>query len=196
MTQNRRMGVESSKVRARFVEAAELILREEGYHAISARHVAARAELKTQLLYYYFRTMDDLLLAVLRGINERRLVRFDEALASPQPLRALWALNIDPSGAMLGSELASIAGHREAIREEIVAAARQFRAAQIAAVSRLLAARGVKADDPAAGLVMIAVGLARTMVIEEALGLSEGHAEALAIVDAALTRLGEPPLPG
>jgi AcrR family transcriptional regulator len=193
MTQNRRMGVESSKVRARFVEAAELILREEGYHAISARHVAARADLKTQLLYYYFRTMDDLLLAVLRGINERRLIRFDEALASPQPLRAIWAINMDPSGATVGSEMASIAAHREAIREEIVASARQFRAAQVAAVARLLAARGVKATDPAAGLVMLAVGLARTMVIETALGLSEGHAEALAIVDATLTRLGEPP---
>jgi len=63
------MGVESSKVRARFVDAAEELLRSEGYLAISARQVAAKAGLKTQLLYYYFRTMDDLILEVVKRIN-------------------------------------------------------------------------------------------------------------------------------
>jgi len=46
------------------VEAAEQLLREQGYVAISARQVADKAGLKPQLLYYYFRTMDELVLAV------------------------------------------------------------------------------------------------------------------------------------
>src|SRR3546814_1756680 len=89
MAQTRRMGVESSPRRAMFIDAAEEILRSVGYVGISARQVAAQAGLKTQLLYYYFLTMDDLILAVVRRINERRLQRLDEALASPEPLRAL-----------------------------------------------------------------------------------------------------------
>jgi TetR/AcrR family transcriptional regulator len=194
MAQTRRMGVENSKMRTLFVEAAEALLREEGYMSISARQVAAKAGLKTQLLYYYFQTMDDLILAVVKRINERRQQRFEEALAAANPLRAIWELNSDPSSAAVSAELTSIATHREAIREEIVRSAQQFRSQQIEAVSRLIGARG-KADYPAAGLVMIAIGVARTIITESALGLTEGHAEALAIIDRALYELApESPL--
>ncbi len=191
MAQTRRMGVEGSKMRALFLDAAEAILREEGYVGISARQVAAKAGLKTQLLYYYFLTMDDLILAVVRRINERRRERFDEALAAPDPLRALWALSSDPSSAALSAELTSIAVHREAVRAEIVRAAQAFRALQIKEVSRLLGERGGK-DYPAAGMVMIAAALGRTLVNESAVGLSDGHQEALEIVERVLKDLGSP----
>lgn len=191
MAQTRRMGVEGSKIRTLFVDAAEEILRDEGYLEISARQVAAKAGLKTQLLYYYFRTMDDLILAVVRRINERRLQRFEEAVAAPEPLRALWEMSSDPSGAALSAELTTIAIHREAIREEIVRSAQQFRALQSQAVTRLLGPRAGK-GYPAAGMVMIAAALARTIVNESALGLTEGHQEALAIVEQVLKELGRP----
>ncbi|MDF0544822.1 helix-turn-helix domain containing protein [Sphingobium sp. H39-3-25] len=176
-------------MRARFVDAAEAILSEVGEHGISARLIAQRAELKTQLLYYYFRTMDDLLRAVVQRVNERRLARFEEALAAPEPLRALWELMSDPSAAALAAELSSIANHREAVRDEIVSAAREFRILQTQAVEALLPAQAEN-DSPhgAAGVVMIAASLARMIVNETALGLTEGHAEALAIVEHMLAR--------
>lgn len=185
------MGAQGSQVRARFVDAVETILREEGYHGISARQVAARAGLKTQLLYYYFRTMDDLLLAVVQRVNERRLERFEKALASPEPLRALWELNSDPSAAALAAELTSIATHREAIRAEIVEFATKFRRLQSEAVEQLIPPTG---DYTSAGLVMIAAALARMIATESALGLTQGHAEALAIVETMLGRLEKPKL--
>jgi hypothetical protein len=43
-----------------------------------------------------------------------------------------------------------------------------------------------------AGVVMIAAALARMLVNESALGLTEGHAEALAIVEQLLERFAEP----
>lgn len=185
MAQERRMGAESSKNRALFLDATEDILREEGYSSISARKIASRAGLKTQLLYYYFRTMDDIILAVVRRINERRLERFGEALASPDPLRAMWAMNSEPTNAALAAELTSIASHREAIRAEIVRSAQHFRALQVEAASRLLPRRSAE-DYPAAGVVLIAAALARALVTESALGLTEGHAEALMIVERVL----------
>jgi AcrR family transcriptional regulator len=177
-------------MRARFVDAAEAILSEVGEHGISARLIAQRAELKTQLLYYYFRTMDDLLRAVVQQVNERRAARFEEALAAPEPLRALWELMSDPSSAVLAAELSSIANHREAVRDEIVNAARDFRILQTKAVEALLPAQAGN-DSPygAGGVVMIAASLARMIVNETALGLTEGHAEALAIVEHMLARL-------
>jgi len=189
--QPRRLGLEGSQTRARFIDAAEDVLRDEGLPGLTARQVAAKAGLKTQLLYYYFRTMDDLILALVRRVNERRLERFEAALASPEPLRALWQINSDPSGAALASELTSIATHREAIRAEIVRSAQSFRAMQIEAVSRLLAPQA-RGNGSAAGIVMIAVALARTIVAESSLGLTEGHEEALAIIEQTLQRLSAP----
>jgi AcrR family transcriptional regulator len=189
IAQPRRLGAEGSKMRERFVDAAEAILCEEGSHGVSARLVAAKAGLKTQLLYYYFRTMDDLLLAVVRRVNERRSARFDEALASPEPLRALWKLNSDSSAAALATQLTAIATNREAVRAEIVTSARDFRIRQTEAVARLLPADWPADAGAAAGLLMIAAALGRMLVTEAVMGLSEGHTEALAIVEKTLASL-------
>ena len=122
--QPRRMGVEGSKQRELLVTAAEQLLREEGYAAISARRVTGKAGLKTQLLYYYFQTMDDLILEVVRRITDSRLRRFEEALASPDPLQAIWELSSDPTGAIMAAELTALAGHRDSIRNQIIKQAR------------------------------------------------------------------------
>jgi AcrR family transcriptional regulator len=182
MAQSRRMGVEGSKQRTILMDATEAVLCDEGYAGISARNVAVKAGLTKQLLYYYFRTMDDLILAVVQRINERRMLLFNEALASSDPLSALWALNSDPSGATLATELTAIASHRDTVRAEIVASAQQFRTLQVRAFSELLAKRNI-VDPAAAGIVMIAAALAKTITSEAALGLTEGHAEALMIVE-------------
>jgi predicted GNAT family N-acyltransferase len=54
---------------------------------------------------------------------------------------------------------------------------------QVQAVARLLAHRKNEAEYPAAGIVLIAVALGRTLVSESALGLTVGHKEALAIIE-------------
>jgi TetR/AcrR family transcriptional regulator len=187
----RRMGVESSKQRTVLIDAAEAILCDEGYIGISARNVASRAGLTKQLLYYYFRTMDDLILALVRRINERRLERFEASLASTEPLKMLWALNSDSSGATLATELTAIASHRDAVRAEIINSAQQFRALQVRAVTELLA-KHEKFGRSAAGIVMIAAALAKTITSEAALGLTEGHAEALLIVEQMLAEFSAP----
>lgn len=191
MAQTRRMGVEGSKQRTVLMDAAEAILCDEGYIGISARAVANKAGLTKQLLYYYYRTMDDLILAVVRRINERRLERFEGAIASSEPLKMLWALNSNPSGATLATELTAIASHRDAVRAEIITSAQQFRALQVRTVAKLLAKRK-KTRYSAAGIVMFAAALAKTITSEAALGLTEGHPEALAIVEKMLADLSKP----
>ena len=52
--------------RGALLDAAEQLMLEEGYAAVTSRRVAAQAGLKPQLVHYYFRTMDDLFLAVFR----------------------------------------------------------------------------------------------------------------------------------
>ena len=59
----RRMGPETSETRMALLDATERVLRSEGYAAVSSRRIAQEAGLKQQLVYYYFHTMDELLLA-------------------------------------------------------------------------------------------------------------------------------------
>ena len=78
----RRIGAEDSKTRAQLLDAAEQLLLEEGYAAVTSRRVAAKAGLKPQLVHYYFRTMDDLFLEVFRRRAEENLARFERAVAA------------------------------------------------------------------------------------------------------------------
>src|SRR5262245_33374973 len=87
----RRSGAESSSAAsAALLDAAEALMLDEGYAAVSSRRLASRAGLDAGLIYYYFGTMDDLFIALFRRGAERSLERQAQALSSPQPLWGLW----------------------------------------------------------------------------------------------------------
>lgn len=187
MAANRRLGVESSKTRAMLVEAATLVMREEGYIAVSARRVAERAGLKPQLVHYYFRTMDDLFLAVFRLVHEQHLEQHALAMASDRPLAALWELNRDSSGTVLTAEFLELANHRPAVREEIVRSAESFRAHQVEILSHKLAGYGIDTDAyPPAAIVLLMAAISRSLTTEDVLGVSTGHDELLELVHKSL----------
>jgi TetR/AcrR family transcriptional regulator len=186
----RRIAGDNAKNRARLVDAAERVLTEEGYAAVTARRVAEVADLKVQLIYYYFQTMDDLILAVVRKNTEKRLERFAQTMASPEPFRALWELMTDRSRALPTAELMALANHNVTIRAEVVAAARQFRMLQTEALGRVLALKGVDQNEfPAAGIATIVAAVARAMVQDTVLGVPEGYAEAMKLIERGLTFL-------
>ncbi len=184
MKAQRRLGTESAKNRTLLIETAERLLCEEGYAAITAKKVASGAGLKEPLVYYYFETMDDLILAVVRKSSAKRIKRFVRAVASPEPIKAIWAFNRDHTGSISTTELIALANHRETIRAEAVAAAQQFRTLQIEAVDLLLESRGVDREAyPAAGIVTIVTALTRAMAQDSALGVTEGYAEAVRLIE-------------
>lgn len=190
MTSQRRLGAKTAKNRVRLIEATERVLCEEGYAAVSARRVAEEAGVKLPLVYYYFKTMDDLILEVVRKNSARRRKQFVQALTSPDPLRAIWEVNRDHSSAISATELIALANHRESIRTEVVAAAREFRSLQIEAVDRLLADRGIDRETwPPAGIVAIVAALTRAMAQDRALGVDEGYDEAVELVERGLELL-------
>jgi AcrR family transcriptional regulator len=194
MTSTRRIGTEGSTTRAALLDAALALMVEEGYAAVTSRKVAARAGLKPQLVHYYFRTMDDLFLALVRRGAEVNLERQTAALASPQPLRALWELSTDPTGVVLTIELFALANHRKAIRAELVAYAERFRTKQAEAITEILERYGVDTGGfPPAAAPVVMTGLSRIMGLEAALGLTTGHVELQSLVEHWLDRFeGEP----
>jgi AcrR family transcriptional regulator len=194
MTSTRRIGAEDSATRAALLDAAQQLMLEEGYAAVTSRRVAAKAGLKPQLVHYYFRTMDDLFVALFRRGADQNLERQARALRSPQPLRALWAFSSDPAGASLITEYSVLANHRKAIRTEIASYAERFRLLQEDALSHVLDDYGIDPDvfPPEAVLVVI-TAISRIMVLEQSLGVTTGHAETRALVEQYLARFEGPP---
>src|SRR2546423_8792685 len=99
----------------------------EGYAAVGIRRVAREAGVAPALVLYYFRTLDDLFLAVLRRNAEQEFERLSRALNTERPLRDLLAYSSDPAGAAMTMEFVALANHRKAIRNEIASSAERFR---------------------------------------------------------------------
>ena len=87
MASNRRMGPQDSATSNALLDATERVLRNEGYGAATSRRIAAEAGVKQQLVYYYFRTMDELLLATFKRRTERALERLADDVASDKPIQ-------------------------------------------------------------------------------------------------------------
>ena len=197
MSTSRRLGAESSLTRVALLDAAEQLLIEEGYAAVTSRRVASRAGLKPQLVHYYFRTMDDLFLEVFRRRAEMGLERQAEALGSAQPLRALWEFSNERGGAALALEFAALARHRPEIRSSVGAYAEQFRIRQLASLTGALDHHGIDRDQlPPVVLLVFMTSLSRMLVMEEGLDMSVGHAETRALIERWLTQIEGPPLDG
>lgn len=193
MTTKRRIGPENSATRTDILDAVEAIMREDGYAAVSSRAVAARAGLTGGLIHYYFPTTDDLFIAAYRRAAAAVTERYEAALASDRPLRALWELNVDPERIRLAVEFMALGNHRKAIRTEIARMAGHTRDVQANALERILA------ESPAQTLpvspevlTVIVAGIARALVMEENMGLTRGHDATRTFVEEWLDRLDGP----
>jgi TetR/AcrR family transcriptional regulator len=196
MASARRIGAPDAKNRGVLLDAAEQLLLEEGYAAVTSRRVADRAGLKPQLVHYYFRTMEDLFLAVFHRRAEEGLSVLATALESPQPLWALWRFSTKPEATRLTMEFMGLANHRKALRAEIVYYAERFRDEQNKAIAAALQRYGIDATAvPPVVWTVFATSVSQGMIMEQALGITTGHAETFDYCEQWLRRLEGEPLP-
>ncbi|OBA84357.1 TetR family transcriptional regulator [Mycobacterium sp. 1164966.3] len=190
----RRIGAPDAKNRGLLLDAAEQLMLEEGYAAVTSRRLASKAGLKPQLVHYYFRTMEDLFLEVFRRRAEEGLRVQAQALQAPQPLWALWRFGTDPAFTRISMEFMALANHRKELRAEIAYYAERFREVQRQAVTTALQRYGVDGNDvPPVVWTVLMTSLSRMLVLEQSIGMSGGHAETMEQVENYLRRLeGEP----
>lgn len=182
--------VRDAGARQRLIEATAKIMGDEGYAAATSRRVAAEAGVKQALVYYYFPTMDDLYVEVLRTGAESSLERMRTALTDEDPLRTLWMINSDLRMTGLNTEFMALANHRKVIRAELRAYAERVRDIETAAVTVALRANGVDLDvHPPVVVSMLIAQIARSLCNESAVGVTLGHDEMRAYVDRMLTLL-------
>lgn len=175
---------EQPDTRTAILDAAVAIMSEQGYAAVSSRKVAERAGLKSNLMHYYFKTMDELFLAVFRRAEERYFEAQAQALVADNPLRKLWEMNADSSNTRITGELIALANHRKAIREEIARSSEKSRKLQAAIIEKALGeSRAAVPDLPPIVLSLVMTAISRLLAMDNVLGVSAGHAESLRCIE-------------
>ncbi|MEZ0354438.1 TetR/AcrR family transcriptional regulator [Mycobacterium sp. pR1184] len=175
------------------VAATSQVMVEEGYAAATSRRVAAKAGVKPALVHYYFPTMDELYLAVFRNGAAVYLERQQTALSSDRPLHAFWETLIAPKDTRLLLEFMGLANHRKEIRAEIAAWSERWREQQITALNFIIRQHDIDTDEfPPAAIAVFIASIGRTLILEEGLGTSGGHDEAIAVVNRLLDRFEMP----
>lgn len=191
MVSNRRRGGESAATRLALIDAAEELIREAGYPAVTSRNLADKLDLKRQIVHYYFQSMDELFIAVIRKGAETMGARLDAALASDEPLRVLWEINSDPAQAALALELNALAHRRPAVRAEVARFARAFREMQTRILVRHLEQRGIAPSLQPIVATVLLTSLSQVLTLEAAIDMTSGHAETLKFVDDCLRAFAE-----
>jgi TetR/AcrR family transcriptional regulator len=191
MVSTRRRGVENSAVRSALVDAAELLIREGGYPSVTARNLADKINLKRQIVHYYFHSMDDLFIAVIRRGADRTRPHLQAALTSDEPLRRLWEINSDPAQATLSLELSALASRRPAVRAEVKRFAEEFRDLQTQVLVQHLQKRGISPDLQPIVATVLLTGLSQVLTLESAIDIDRGHSETLEFVDNCLRAFAE-----
>ncbi|MEV5647423.1 TetR/AcrR family transcriptional regulator [Nocardia sp. NPDC052254] len=190
MASPRRIGAPDAKNRTVLLDAAEQLILDQGYAAVTSRKVAEYAGLKPQLVHYYFRSMDELLLEVFRRRAEHGLELQQQLMRTRQPLHALWEFSTDPAGARITMEFIALANHNPAIRAEVALYAERFRDIQIETLEKVLGTADIDPGRfPPGALAVLMTSVSRVVILEQALGVSGGHAEALELVRRELERV-------
>jgi AcrR family transcriptional regulator len=178
----RRMGPKGSEIWISMLDAAEDILCQEGYGGLTSRNVADRIGVKQRLVYYYFRTMDELIVETFRRLAIREKERLAKALESAHPLRSVWNVYVDTNDTRLVSEFMALANRIDALRLEVKDFIEESRKLQITALERAMASGKADGALPAVA-AFFATSAALAMHREAAIGIESGHVEVRAAID-------------
>lgn len=177
-------GPRAAAKRKAVLDAAEKVMVDKGYSGVTSRSIGEAAGMPAPLVHYYFPTLDDLFIALLRRGLKRSKERFLEAMAAPEPLRALWEQHLDRRGTSATIELVALSHHRPAVRDALVEMSEEMAKLQARELRKLLQRYNVDTDAFPPELFVLALGgIARVVVREEEMGVTAGHARALAAID-------------
>jgi AcrR family transcriptional regulator len=90
-------GSRRTNKRQAILDGTERLMLSDGYGAITYRSVATAAGVTPGLVQYYFPSLGDLFIAVLRQSTDRLVDRLSGAAGAAQSLRAVWAYVNNPA---------------------------------------------------------------------------------------------------
>jgi AcrR family transcriptional regulator len=183
MAVSRRRGVESSATRAELLNAAATLISEEGYAALTSRTLADRLNLSRKIVHYYFKSIDELWIALVQQRAAKSRALLEEALGSAEPLSAPWEICSNPDQAALSLELNALANRRPAVRAEVKKFAEDFRQIQERALVKHLQERGIEPTIKPIVATVLLTCLSQILALETQIDITLGHEETLELVD-------------
>ena len=189
LTSKRRFAPRNSEISHASMEATEKIICDEGYAAVSSRRVAEVAAIQQSLVYYYFESMDDLLVATFQRRTERGMARYEKDARSDKPVAAIWKDLNEGVDARMSFAFVSLASHNERVRDVYTRFLSQSRKLQADVISRDAAARGIDISPATpTALAFIIHSTSLVMAREAALGMTEGHDEVRSLLEGLLEK--------
>lgn len=189
MKATRRMGPKNSDIWNNMLDAAEDILRKEGYGELTSRHVADRISVKQRLVYYYFQTMDELIVETFQRLAVRELERLTNAMASHHTLRETWDICVHTTDTRLISEFMALANHSAALRKKVKKHIETCRDMHVAALTKAMRGSRIKNVLPPEAAAIFATSAALTVHREKKIGVNAGHAEVMGVINAFISKL-------
>lgn len=179
----------------RFLDAAERLLVEVGYAAITTRRLAEEAGANHGLVHYYFGSMEELFLRVLERFTDRLIARQREMYASPAPYAEKWReairyLDEDRPYQKIWWELQAMGWNRPEYGERIAGVHAAWCDAMREAVAEALEEyRLVSGPFSADAWVTLIVAVNEGIILERLSGIERGHEELLGGIDRWLASL-------
>jgi AcrR family transcriptional regulator len=175
---------------AALLDAAERLLVQQGYGAITTRKLAEHAGVNHGLVHYYFGSMEEVMVQVLERFTERLIERQRAMYASDRPFvekwRAAWAFQDEDLASgytKIWLELQAVAWNRPEMRARVQQVNEEWRRVLTEALAPALGEYGFGALslDAAVSLVMT---MAQGYALERLSGIEAGHAALLSEIDA------------
>jgi AcrR family transcriptional regulator len=183
--------------RSRLLDAAERLLIEVGYSAISTRLVSKEADLNHGLVHYYYGSMEELFLAVLERFTARLIVRQRAMYAADTTFLVKWrkAMGFLEEDLAAGYpkilfELQAMGWNRPPMRKRLAAVLDEWRSVLTEAFAPAMKIYGI-AEGPlnVEAMVALVVTFNLGMEVERLSDVSHGHDALLRSIDRWLASL-------
>lgn len=172
----RRKGAENSETRAQLIHSAIVILRDEGAAAVTARRLAEQVGLRRHIVHYYFGTIDELFVAIMREEGARAEAALREATETGDAFDLLWQNARQAASIIL--ELTMLAARHPSIAREYRIYTERYRQTMAEILESYARTRGITLPVAPAATALLLQSVAYTIAIEKDLDLTLGHEQA------------------
>jgi AcrR family transcriptional regulator len=181
------------------LDAAEQLLIEIGYAAITTRKLAERAGVNHGLVHYYFGSMEDLLFRVVERFTDGLIERQRAMYAAPMPFIDKWRQamrfldeDADSGYHKVWFEMQALGWNDDAVRERLQQVHQRWIDVVTPAFESGIAELGVdRRRFPTKAIVSLVVTFNQGIMLERLSGVDSGHRDLLRMVDRMLERLWE-----
>jgi len=172
------------------LDAAERVLVDAGYAAITTRRLAEEAGVNHGLVHYYFGSVEKMLVRTLERFTERLIARQREMYAADVPFLEKWRtamrylMSEDVAYEKVWLELQALAWNQPDLREHLAQVNAEWRTVLTEAFEQPHRELGV--EMPLEALVSLVITFNQGIIVERLGGIETGHGELLEWIDAFL----------